>query len=82
MKKGLFAGVGAVVIIGAGYAGLIYYQGMFFDQEAAASLYKFTEKNPNLRLEMKELGRTFDSRSVEVFVLPKDPLLELPSPLL
>lgn len=84
MKKGLFAGVGAVAIIGAGYAGLIYYQGMFFDQEAAASLDKFTEKNPNLRLEMKELGRTFDSRSVEVYVyvLPKDPLLELPSPLL
>ena len=54
---------------------------MFFDQEAAASLYKFTEKNPNLRLEMKELGRTFDSRSVEGFVLPKYPLLELPSPL-
>lgn len=29
MKKGLFAGVGAVAIIGAGYAGLIYYQGCF-----------------------------------------------------
>jgi len=86
MKKGLLAGIGAVAIIAAGYASLIYYQGMFFDQEAAASLDKFTEKNPNLCsnlcFKMKELGRTFDSRSVEVFVLPKGPLLELPSPLL
>ena len=29
MNKGLFAGGGAVAIIGAGYAGLIYYQGCF-----------------------------------------------------
>lgn len=70
MNKGLVAGAAVVVAVGAGYAGLIYYQGNTFDREMKDFIEQVQKEVPDVKVEAKEVARTFTTRTVDVKVTP------------